>query len=78
MADLTTMTEHPPDVVINVHQKVQKWLLEKGCIRIAQINKNVKIAALVKQMLREVGMSDIIKAFPPGASRMAAKFLDEA
>ncbi|MHA2271196.1 MAG: hypothetical protein ACXACI_04990 [Candidatus Hodarchaeales archaeon] len=61
LGDLREMMPHPPDVE-GLNVKVQKWLLENGCRKVAQVAP-IEVVAHVNAFSEKSGLKSILRGF---------------
>ncbi|MBA7534914.1 hypothetical protein ES705_27164 [subsurface metagenome] len=73
MGDLSKCEPLPPDVE-TVNQKVQGWIMQQGCRKVAQLVGNLDTMSQVNAFAEKSGMRDILRAF--NIKRTAELWLD--
>ena len=73
MGDLSKCEPLPPDVEA-VNQKVQGWIMQQGCRKVAQLVGNLDTMSQVNAFAEKSGMRDILRAF--NIKRTAELWLD--
>jgi len=62
MGDLSKCGPLPPDVEA-LNQKIQGWLMQQGCRKVAQIVGDLNVMSQVNAFAEKSGMRDILRAF---------------
>ncbi len=73
IGDLSRCEPLPPDVEA-LNQKVQGWIMQQGCSKVAQLVGNLDTMSQVNAFAEKSGMRDILRAF--NIKRTAELWLD--
>lgn len=73
LGDLSKCAPLPEDVE-TLNQKVQGWLMQQGCRKVAQLVGDLNVMSQVNAFAEKSGMKDILRAF--NINRTAVMWLD--
>ncbi len=73
IGDLSKCDPLPPDVEA-LNQKVQGWIMQQGCKKVAQLVGDLNVMSQVNAFAEKSGMRDILRAF--NVRRTAEMWLD--
>jgi len=73
LGDLSKCAPLPEDVEA-LNQKIQGWLMQQGCRKVAQLVGDLNVMSQVNAFAERSGMKDILRAF--NISRTAVMWLD--
>lgn len=73
IGDLSKCEKLPPDVEA-LNQKVQGWIMQQGCRKVAQLVGDLNVMSQVNAFAENSGMRDILRAF--NIRRTAVLWLD--
>ncbi len=73
IGDLSKCTPLPPDVEA-LNGKIQGWLMQQGCKKVAQLVGDLNVMSQVNAFAEKSGMRDILRAF--NVRKTAVMWLD--
>ena len=62
LGDLSKCDPLPPDVE-TLNQKIQGWIMQQGCSKVAQLVGDLNVMSQVNAFAEKSGMRDILRAF---------------
>ena len=62
IGDLSKCAPLPPDVE-TLNQKVQGWIMQQGCRKVAQLVGDLNVMSQVNAFAEKSGMRDVLRAF---------------
>jgi len=62
IGDLSKCEQLPPDVE-TLNQKVQGWIMQQGCRKVAQLVGDLNVMSQVNAFAEKSGMRDVLRAF---------------